>query len=70
MTSLLFGGGLVLIVGFAIWMVMRNARREGAAEQRSTDIRDAADAESQIHEVQAENRDPETTEKRLDDGTF
>ena len=70
MTSALIIVGLVLIVGFVITMAIRNARREGKALQRAQDISAGAEAESEIHQVQAERRDPDETKRRLDDGSF
>lgn len=70
MTTLLVSSGLVLIVGFTIWLAMRYARKQGAAEQRAKDIAGALDAEEQIHEIQAEHRDTAETRRRLGDGGF
>lgn len=70
MTELLVSGAGVLIVGFVIWLAMRHARKQGAAEQRARDIQMGADAEAQIHAVQAEQRDTVETRRRLNDGDF
>lgn len=63
------GGGL-LIIAFLAWYLVRNAKKQGAAEQLAKDARLQSDAESEIHQVQAERRDTPETIKRMEDGTF
>ena len=70
MTTLAISSVLLLIVGFTIWLAMRWAKKQGAAEQRADDIEAAIEAEEQIHEIQAENRDTPETRRRLNDGSF
>lgn len=70
MTSLYLVGGGLLTIAFAIWFLVRNAKKQGAAEQRADDLVVRSDAEEAIHEVQLQDRPTPETIKRLDDGTF
>lgn len=63
-------GGGFLIVGIIIWFLVRNAKKQGIAEQLARDSKVVAETESAIHQVQDEHRDPAETKKRLKGGTF
>jgi len=62
--------GAVGFVGCLVWYISRQARKKGIAEQVARDQKTVTEAESQIHEVQAEQRSPEETKRRLRDKTF
>lgn len=70
MTQLYLWGGGLAIIALTLWLAMRSARRQGEAEAHAKSAQLQSDAESEIHQVQAERRDTSETIKRLDDGTF
>ncbi len=70
MIELLTGGIVLAIVGLAFWAALRSSKRQGAAEQRADDIALAAEAEAEMREIQAEERDTVETRARMRDGTF
>ena len=63
-------GGATLLVGGLIWYISYQAKKKGIAEQVARDLKTVADVESQIHGVQAEERGPEKTKRKLRDKTF
>lgn len=70
MTSAYLVGGGLLIIAFTIWLLVRNAKKQGASEQLAKDARLQSDAESEIHQVQARRVDTPETIKRMEDGTY
>lgn len=70
LTTLYLIGGAGLFFGAIIWYALRQARKKGVAEQVARDLKTVTDAESQIHEVQAEQRDTSTTKEKLKRGDF
>lgn len=56
--------------GFLLWLAMRGARQQGAAEQLAKDIQAGSDAEFDIHQTQNEQRDTIETRTRMNDGSF
>lgn len=66
---MLIGGGIIFF-GAIVWYALRQAKQSGVKEQVARDQAVVTDAESQIHEVQAEQRDSTQTKKRLHDKSF
>jgi len=70
MNALYATGAGLFIVSFMIWLAVRSARNQGAAEQRAKDIQAGSDAEFEIHQTQNEQRDTIETRSRMNDGSF
>ena len=70
MTALLASVAGLFGFGFLVWLALRSARRDGAAEQRAKDIKAGSDAEFDIHQTQNEQRDTVETRTRMNDGSF
>lgn len=65
-----FGGAGLACVMFALWYIVRQVKAAGAAQQRADDIALAAEAEAEMHGIQAEERDTVETRARMRDGSF
>lgn len=70
LTLLTVLGLATVFFGCVVWYALRQAKKAGVKEQVARDLETVTDAEEQIHEVQAEERGPETTKKRLRDKSF
>lgn len=70
MNTLIFSGAAIICIGFVIWAAMREAHKQGAAEQAEKNLREALDVEDAVHQTQAEHRETATTKRRLEDGSF
>jgi hypothetical protein len=55
---------------FSLWLVVRQARAEGAASQRTRDGEAAREAEREMAAIVAERRATAKTKSKLDEGSF
>lgn len=63
-------GGIALVAVFFIWYALRQAKKQGVAEQLARDNKAVAKAETKIHGVQNTQQDTAKTKKDLKDGNF
>lgn len=70
LTTLSLIGGGIIFFGAIVYYSLRQAKRSGVAEQVARDVKVVAEVESEIHEVQAEERDTSKTKENLKHGKF
>lgn len=70
MTLLAIGGVLTLLGSLGLWLLIRQARKRGAAEYAQQAEREAREAEEDMTAAVIRDRDTEDDIGDLKDGTF
>ncbi|MCH9674571.1 MAG: hypothetical protein K0U93_24240 [Gammaproteobacteria bacterium] len=70
MNTLIAGGVILLLGGLGLWLLVRQARKRGAAEYAKKAEREAREAEQDMSAAVLRDRDTDDDIGDLKDGTF